>query len=90
MLDTKHPVGTPEASASVSGVEETWRTRPERVGQFVGNLLFCLIFPIVAIWYVPKYVMRQEYVKAVAALAVSLVWPIVYLTMPPTGRLMFS
>jgi len=81
MLETQHPVGAPETPAPVSGVEETWRTRPESVGQFVPNLLFCLFFPILGVWYVPKYVMRQEYLKAVASLAVSLVWPIVYLTM---------
>ncbi|MBT8212403.1 MAG: hypothetical protein KJN71_04565 [Acidimicrobiia bacterium] len=66
---------------SVEAIEETWKTRPETWGAFFGNLFICLIFPIAAVWYVPKYAMRQEYVRAGLCLVVPIIAVVLVLTM---------
>ena len=71
---------SPASSDDAAATTETWRTRPERIGQFIPNVFFCLILPILGLWYVPKYTMRHEYAKAGVCLVASLAWPFVYLT----------
>ncbi|NNF70153.1 MAG: hypothetical protein HKN01_10300 [Acidimicrobiia bacterium] len=68
-------------TGAVASVPETWKTRPEAWGTFFGNLLICLIVPIAAVWYVPKYVMRQEYARAVLCLVVPIITVVFVLTM---------
>jgi hypothetical protein len=65
--------GTAAPPRTADGTVETWQTRPESIGAFLGNLLLCTLFPIVALWYGPRYVMRNEYLKAFVCVAVPLV-----------------
>lgn len=50
---------------------ETWRTRPEGVATFLGNVMLCVLFPVWALWYGPKYAMRHEYWRASVCVAVA-------------------
>lgn len=63
---TAPPVPTDAGAPAASD----WRTRPEGVGTFIGNLVLCLLFPFFVLWFAPKYVMRREYVKAIACVVV--------------------
>lgn len=68
MSELQHPVTSTQTSESFTTGEETWRTRPETNAAFAGNLLLCTLFGFFLLWYVPKYVMRHEYVKAILCL----------------------
>lgn len=67
------PLVTASPAAVADETAETWKTRPESIGVFLGNLLVCALFPIFALWFGPKYVMRREYVRALLCVVVPLV-----------------
>lgn len=50
-----------------------WQDRPESIGAFIVNLVICFMIPITMLWYVPKYVMRHEYGKAITCVAVPVI-----------------
>ncbi len=57
-------------ASDVNDTSEDWRTRPEPLSTFLFSLVLCLIFPIIALWYGPRYAMRHEYFRAIACVAV--------------------
>jgi len=59
------------ATVHVAG---TWRTRPETLGWFVGNLTLSLLVPVLVMWFAPRYTMRREYGRAFACVAVAVAW----------------
>lgn len=72
MSDVRRPDTSTPAVESVIKSEETWRTRPESAGVFIGNLLICTLFGFFMLWFVPKYLLRREYLKATLCLIVPL------------------
>lgn len=37
----------------------------ESIGSFIGNIILCLLFPFVVLWYGPKYLFKGEYIKGI-------------------------
>jgi hypothetical protein len=67
-MDVKTPPRSGPHDTEHAG--DTWRTRPERIGTFIGTLFLCLLLPILVLWLVPDYFLRKEYGKALACVAV--------------------
>jgi hypothetical protein len=67
------PPTAPTLPVPAAPAPTNWRDRPESVGAFIVNLVFCLVFPIFTLWYAPKYVMRHEYGKAITCVAVPVI-----------------
>jgi hypothetical protein len=44
--------------------------KKETIGGFIGNLLLSMLFPILALWYGPKYLIKGEYIKGLVLIAI--------------------
>ena len=42
----------------------------ETIGSYLSDQFISIIFPIAALWYGPKYLIKKEYVKGVIILAI--------------------
>jgi hypothetical protein len=45
----------------------------ETLGSYIGNVILCMLFPIVVLWYGPKYLLNQEYVKGIVIILIVVV-----------------
>ena len=51
----------------------------ESIGGYIGNLILSMLFPFMALWYGPKYLLKGEYVKGIVlilivAVELAIVW----------------
>ena len=46
------------------------KEKKESIGSYIGNLILCMLFPFVALWFGPKYLIKGEVVKGVVIIAV--------------------
>jgi hypothetical protein len=44
--------------------------KKETIGGFIGNLVLSMLFPIWALWYGPKYLIKGEYIKGLVLIAI--------------------
>lgn len=45
----------------------------ETLGSYIGNVILCMLFPFVVLWYGPKYLLNQEYVKGIVIILIVVV-----------------
>lgn len=65
--DYRPPPPAPDATAPaapLAGRRDTRASDPESVWSFLGNLLVSTLFPIFALWFVTRYLMRRDFAKA--------------------------
>jgi uncharacterized membrane protein len=53
-----------------SSVESKSKKKSRRVAEFVGDLIVSMIFPFMALWFGPRYILRGEYIKGIAILVI--------------------
>ncbi|HEY73687.1 MAG: hypothetical protein DRJ03_13915 [Chloroflexi bacterium] len=66
---------TNEKMNEAEGEEE----KKESIGGYIGNLILSMLFPFMALWYGPKYLINGEYVKGIVlilivAVELAIVW----------------
>jgi hypothetical protein len=52
----------------VNEVEE--EVEKESIGSYIGNVILAMLFPFVALWYGPKYLLKGEYVKGIVLILI--------------------
>ena len=67
---------------SQTAYEQEGQEKTETVFGYVFNVVFSMLFPIVALWYGPKYLLTGAYVKGVlliviVAVEVIVVWSMI-------------
>ncbi len=50
--------------------EKANEMQKEGIGAYVGNVILAMLFPIVALWYGPKYLFKGEYVKGIVLILI--------------------
>jgi len=50
--------------------QEKAKEEKEGIGSYIFNLVLSMMFPVVALWYGPKYLIKGEYVKGVLLLGI--------------------
>jgi hypothetical protein len=65
---------------SQSTNETASQENKEGIGGFIGNLVLSMLFPIWALWYGPKYLIKGEYVKGILLIVIVAVEFIVVLS----------
>ena len=56
----------------VNEVEEEVEEEVEKesIGSYIGNVILAMLFPFVALWYGPKYLLKGEYVKGIVLILI--------------------
>ena len=50
--------------------EITKENEKETIGAYITNLVLSMLFPIVALWYGPKYLLKEEYAKGIVIIVI--------------------
>jgi hypothetical protein len=56
----------------MSGInnERANETEKESMGAYIGNVVLAMLFPILMLWYGPKYLLKKEYAKGIAIILI--------------------